>query len=347
LWSIGFFWFNLYFFILRQEYKTNRLSRAYGILKQVINDLPQPSLAKYRLTWKTFPLLIALLVLAVVAGVFSPLLGDIAALSFVDFLDFLLNIIPIIVTFLVLLSISYLVWFYSTRTMVPRRVVYGESVQRGDYNKSLRQIDNWRRLWPKYLYNFYRGLVLKEAGRYQEAESQLIESLKAGLNSNAVFLETVLNQLGYMMLSQQRYDQALQYFEAAVQIRPESSNTYASLADTYLYQGIQPERAMELIEHGVARLNKRYPLQGAIGGTRAWALALLGRETEARASLEQALRQKPPMDAEFNFIAGEVTRLLGNKTEAVSFFSRVLEIESQGMFRNRAERALHTMSEIS
>jgi tetratricopeptide (TPR) repeat protein len=158
-----------------------------------------------------------------------------------------------------------------------------------------------------------------------------------------------LNNLAYPLLLQGHYEEALHCLQGAILIHPEATNPYASLADVYLYQGIEPERALELMECAMERQKKsRQGVQGIHWATRAWALALLGQHDEAAESLRRASQsinpQVKPLFAELEYISGEVNRLAGRPGEARVYFNAVLTIDSQGMWRDRAERALHSMS---
>lgn len=163
-----------------------------------------------------------------------------------------------------------------------------------------------------------------------------------------------LFNLGYALLLQERYDEAMRCLESAIQICPNSSNAYASLADVYLYRDVDPERALELIEQGeqfFGLMSYAYGLGVAIRGSRAFALALSGQHLEAEKALAQGFRevnkkQKPAL-ASLYLSAGHVKRLAGKQAEAVADFNRVREIDPSGIFHDLANRALRALGEAS
>ena len=136
---------------------------------------------------------------------------------------------------------------------------------------------------------------------------------------------------------------------------------YSHLAEVYLRQGIQSERALELIEQALhlrelALQRKRESRQqrwmncyrlSEMWANRAWALALLGRQAEATESLARAFREadlgfKPAM-AGLYYRAGQVMILQGNRNTAVEHLSRACRIDPKGNYGHLAACALREM----
>jgi tetratricopeptide (TPR) repeat protein len=194
-------------------------------------------------------------------------------------------------------------------------------------------------------------MILLYAGRYAEAEQVLREYVASAKNLSSIYQSNSLNNLGYPLLLQGRYDEAMRCFEGAIEIHPESPNAYTSLADVYLYQGIEADRAFDLVNYATQLQTKaRRGVQSIHWATGAWALAQMGHFDEAAESLQAARAEinpdHKPLLAELEYISGQFHRLAGRPEEAKVHFNEVLAIDSQGMWRDRAERALRNMSGV-
>jgi len=102
-----------------------------------------------------------------------------------------------------------------------------------------------------------------------------------------------LVNLGYVLLGAKRYDEARETFEEAIRSRPNGAVAHSSLAEVYLQQGIELEKALQLVDLGIQFNDAKQAavdqhVFGYLFANRAWALFLLGRAEEARASLEEA-----------------------------------------------------------
>jgi hypothetical protein len=202
-------WLFFYDRISWQKAKTERLSRSNQILRQVISDLPATSQPRYKVTWRLFPISLGIFIGAIfcTALIFILLNLDLAV-AVSDFIDFLFVFIPIIFLGSVLIAVFYSTWLHITRRVLVSRLIGRWPSERSEYEERLVRLESWRWLWPSHLYFFYRGVLLELAGRYQEAESVLRESLKAGAKLNELLQAWILKQLGYIMLVQEHYNQA-------------------------------------------------------------------------------------------------------------------------------------------
>jgi tetratricopeptide (TPR) repeat protein len=79
------------------------------------------------------------------------------------------------------------------------------------------------------------------AGRLAEA-SEGYKKIKKERPLNAAVQEARLNDLGYSLLRDKRYPQAIAVFHINVELYPQSSNVYDSLGEAYLASG-DKERA--------------------------------------------------------------------------------------------------------
>ena len=137
------------------------------------------------------------------------------------------------------------------------------ALRRANYDRALKRVRLLRRLRPRSpLLLFLHGTVLLEGGRHTEAEELLRESLAEGQDSpsHAEAQGSALENLGYALLEQQRYGEAVQAFEGSIEINPGSAGPYSGLAEAYLRQATDPERALELMEKALEHKLKYLPL---------------------------------------------------------------------------------------
>ncbi len=227
-------------------------------------------------------------------------------------------------------------------------------VRRADYEGALRRVRRMRRANPKgAMALFLEGTVLDYAGRYAEAEELLRESLIEGqaqvpAESQAVALE---NQ-GYVYLKQGRYEEAQRAFEGSISIRPEGSGPYSGLAEVYLRQGIEPQRALDLAEKALQRKGASFLIRYVVDtyrwaemwGNKAWALALLGDHQRAQQALDQAFRHAPrgfkAEMAMLDFRAAQVARLKGDSARAIALLRQASQLDPEGGAGRLAAEAL-------
>jgi tetratricopeptide (TPR) repeat protein len=105
---------------------------------------------------------------------------------------------------------------------------------------------------------------------------ELLEILEKGVKTQP-HLGPLRNTYGYILLNVGRYTEAIQEFDAYVQLGPVEVNPYSSLAEGYIISG-QPEKALETLSHGF-EVNPSFELHTES----AWAYAMLGRYEEALA----------------------------------------------------------------
>jgi len=169
----------------------------------------------------------------------------------------------------------------------PRYWVYS-ALMKGEYTQALRNV---QQLETKYsqdfaaLYN--RGTILLFAGQYSEAEKFLRQSLQVGQKMTS-FLPEILTNLGYTFLRQGRYEEATRAFEGAIKLNPKAGHACCGLTEVYLFQGKEPQRALDLLVHFMNTTPKREvrdkTVWSSIISDEAWALALLGRHSINRGS---------------------------------------------------------------
>jgi tetratricopeptide (TPR) repeat protein len=201
---------------------------------------------------------------------------------------------------------------------------------------------------PAFL--FIHGTVLDFAGRHEEAVRVLRESLEEGQKNTIASQGLALENLGYALLHLGRYDEATQAFEASSAIDPKRGGPYSGLAEVLLFQGIRPDRALELAEQARQykcasasnRALDRYML-GEMWANCAWAQAMLGRY-EALESLERAFREGDhnfkPVLAGIHYRAAHVFHARGERGAVAEHLGKAVQIDPRGMYGVLAAQAL-------
>ncbi len=230
------------------------------------------------------------------------------------------------------------------------------ALRRADYAKALKRIailEKWRGKSAANL--FMEGTIHLFAGRYQQAEQLLRASLAEGQRKGALLEQSAaLDNLGFALMEQRRYDEAIKAFEGAIEIKADRDGPYNYLAEAYLRQGLEPQRALELIDRALhnkraTALSRRIDrhMFGEMWGNRAWALALLGRHAEALESIERGFAEtdqnfKPGL-AGLHWRVGQAQRARGDFAKAIGHFTQARELDPIGNYGHLSAQALRDM----
>jgi tetratricopeptide (TPR) repeat protein len=212
----------------------------------------------------------------------------------------------------------------------------------GTYDQALRHLKWLERLhlWsPSLLY--FKGTILMFAGRDREAEAVLRECLARDKRLGLV-------NLGYVLLSQRRFAEAAQALDEAIRLEPKKAVAYSSRAEVYLQQGIEPQKAIELLERGIeykrTDTQSRVDLHifGYLFANRAWALFLLDRQVEAEAAVQEAgqaaaAKMLKPGRAGVHYHIGKALVAGGQVQPAMQHFRQAREIDPDGRYAALSE----------
>jgi tetratricopeptide (TPR) repeat protein len=221
----------------------------------------------------------------------------------------------------------------------------------GDYDEALRRTQLLETKYAQALTTlYYRGTVLLFAGKYSEAESFLRQCLPEAMKANK-FQAEVLTNLGYALMRQGRYDEATRMYEAVLKLNPMSGHGTSGLAEVYLFQGIEPQKALDIIVQFMKVTPKRRVRDkstwGAIRGDEAWALALLGRYNDAREAIGLAFEMTDksfnPGVASLRYKEGKVFQIHGDPGRATKSFSQAIQLDPDGAMGQLARQALAEM----
>jgi hypothetical protein len=233
-------------------------------------------------------------------------------------------------------------------------------LDRGDYETALSRVERATKGQSRPTQLFFQGTILMLAGRYEEGEQALRAGLVAGRGIVAPEQQSVaLENLGWALIAQGRYDEAIRALETAIQLRPGGSDSYAVLAEAYLFQGIEPEKALTLARQAVRNKRRRF-LWGLLvdryvyanaWADQAWAHALLGRYEEADKALAHAFRVAEkgfrPAFAGVHYRAGCIKQLMGDREAALSHHRAAAELDPLGHYGRLAAQSLHELGPAS
>jgi tetratricopeptide (TPR) repeat protein len=151
---------------------------------------------------------------------------------------------------------------------------------------------------------------LELADRPAEAADCCSKALNSGHNLSPVDRALLLGCLGRALLDLGRYDESQQTLVHALSIGDPTGTCRASIAELFLRQGIEPEKVLHLTSQVISekvregawlyraltpwwredRLAPNLALRSTLWAQRAWALAILAREQEAREAIAEALQ---------------------------------------------------------
>jgi tetratricopeptide (TPR) repeat protein len=223
------------------------------------------------------------------------------------------------------------------------------ALKRGEYDLGLRRLAGIAWFSKSAPVLFLKGTVLMFAGRSAEAEAALRQSLVR--ETSPVHKSLVLVNIGYTLLAEGRYNEAKQALEEAIALRPDGAVAYSTLAEVYLRQGIEPQKALELLDRGIERkrasdrqMTVDLHIFGYLYANRAWALWLLGHPVEADEALDEARRYSAvdikPGAAGVRYRIGRVLLAEKRNTEAAKEFRQARQIDPKGIYASLSEAAL-------
>ena len=129
-----------------------------------------------------------------------------------------------------------------------------------------------------------RAEALEAAGRPGEAEAAYREALRR----DPIHQPQAWNNLGFLLLQAQRFDEALPLFEKATALDPDLAVAFVNAGSVYLLRQ-QLDEAAEQFEQALAADADYVPALGNLGLVR----AQQGRYDDARTLLQQVLRLDP------------------------------------------------------
>ena len=228
--------------------------------------------------------------------------------------------------------------------------------QRGDYEGGLRRANIlWGVLIGKGGYLTTRTSLLLMLGRFAEAEQMARKALTPTKN-NPSELSSALSMLGRALQEQNRYAEVLPCYEGAIKLSPGYAPYYTRLANFYLKQESELERAFALVQRALAYSDKPKPNRFlemfqwvALKGTEARLLALLGYHQQANAALEAGFDalavEFGPGLADLHLEAGYVSERQRDLAAAQSHYEQAQRLDPNGAMGQQAHLALLTLKQ--
>jgi tetratricopeptide (TPR) repeat protein len=219
-----------------------------------------------------------------------------------------------------------------------------DAYRRGEYEDQLRIIEGFRVNGSEPAeYLFFRGSTLLELGQLEEAEKCLRRSL--AFDQPAIFKALTEDELGLVLLEQERYDDAISAFENALVNAPGRGGPHRGVASALLRQDRQAGDALRRARTAVeldeaARKSAREDLDLNLAESLAifaWATAIYGGdELRVDELLARAFTLCPPttrpIRAEIHYHAARAYSALGKLGERETELDRAAEVDPKGNF---------------
>jgi tetratricopeptide (TPR) repeat protein len=329
--------------------------------------------------WIAAPIALALLIMlgAVAWLPISHLLRDLSFKQRVYAIATLTLLAPGVVLLVVVLLSVFALLFAAAgvgRDLLAPFLIWGP-MARGDYERALRRLRRLsRRKAETSTLLGLRGGVLLMAGRPTEAEGCYRECALRDHGKSRPVQALELSNLGTALIDQGRYEEARLCIGKAILLDVGTASPYQNMAQLYLVQGIEPEKALRFTDMAIeapapappkplrplsagessAYFKRSLPLVqaqdtrrysgGELFADKAWALALLGRHSEAEEAAQRALQESDPrflpVHAGIEWRLGMALLSMGRPSQATDRFRHAREIDPSGKYGSLAARAL-------
>lgn len=250
---------------------------------------------------------------------------------------------------LAVISVLFTVGFISYLVAVIKPQVY-----RGDYERALKFVRGWK--WLPVFHNLIvnlEGSILLFSGDYAKAEQCFRDVEKRGKKGERTTRGSNLGNLGWSLLRQGRYQEALNVLETSIAEYPEGADNFNGLGEVFLWLGNAPDKALEYLDRGID--NKRFRMTvdqyvwGELLANKAWALAQSGSRAEALKLFQQALDEAEqgciPALAGLHLRGAQIMRLCGNEAQAGEELKLAVQLDPKGGYGQMAKAALESERE--
>jgi tetratricopeptide (TPR) repeat protein len=264
--------------------------------------------------------------------------------------------VVILVFIAIAIRIALYVWSHKGHRRISRgmRTIAGinavmAAYHEGDYETGLQKAESLKDPFSKTAeYCFFRGTMLHHLGRLQEAEASLREGLPLEDEPNRRAL--VYNTLATVLMDQERYPEAMAFYENAGRAWPDRGSSHRGIAEVWLRQGREFPEALEHARQAAeidraASGMKKEALDTRLGedlATLAWAVAASstvaanpGAATEVESLLAEAFQlsgtKTKPVLAQIHYQAGKAYEYLKLREEARENFRKAAEVDPNGI----------------
>jgi tetratricopeptide (TPR) repeat protein len=255
----------------------------------------------------------------------------------------------------VALVVLYLVWRRTGKGVVAKALRMNRTIKaimsayrRGDYATGLEKTESLKDGTAETAeYCMFRGLMLHQLGRLNEAEACLREALP--LHDEARQRALILNSLASVLMDQERCAEAIAFYENAGGVWPDRGASLRGIAEVWLHQGREPNEALEQARQAVqidrhATGMSKETLASRLGedlAVLAWALAVNSHDpTEVESALTEAFQlcgnKSASVSAQIHYHAGRAYVALHVSDKSREHLQRAAEIDPQGRFGRMA-----------
>ncbi|MFB0534036.1 MAG: tetratricopeptide repeat protein [Anaerolineae bacterium] len=185
------------------------------------------------------------------------------------------------------------------------------------------------------LAHYFLGVTYRSLGMWKAARTRFWRAVNLDPNNAALCVD-----LAQAYLEEPDYVAAEGWFRAAVQREPEDARFQLILAQFYV------DHVYKVEEEGVPAALRAVELDAesaAAHDVLGWAYHLTGHWREARTHLQRALALEPDM-ARAHYHLGAVYTARGDVEVAQREYQRAIDLDSEGFYRQRAEKALEELN---
>lgn len=222
----------------------------------------------------------------------------------------------------------------------------------GDYATALEKAESLKDGSSKTAeYCFFHGTMLQHLGKLAEAEASLREGLS--MEESPQRRALVFNTLGSVLMDQERFPEAIAFYENAGRTWPDRGANLRGIAEVWLHQGRELPEALDHAQQAVeidrkATGMKKEALDSRLGedlGVLAWALAANGKPAqEVDSTLAEAFHLcgsgTKPVLAELHYHAGRAYAELHDTEKSREHFCQAAEIDLQGQIGRKARSTI-------
>lgn len=164
---------------------------------------------------------------------------------------------------------------------------------------------------------YLNGVALNELGEQEDAEDMLEQALlMSGSDGRLQF--NIQSRMGLVLNAQQRYQEADEAFDLAMQLNGESPELLNNYSFVLAERGEQLAKAKEMIE----KANKLLPGVPGYEDTYGWVLYKMRNFEEAQKWLGQAVKNSKENDPQILEHYGDVLYQLGDVDQAIQYWTK-------------------------
>jgi tetratricopeptide (TPR) repeat protein len=208
--------------------------------------------------------------------------------------------------------------------------------QLGQYEAGWDNLEKAVTLEPdSVLAHYFLGVTYRSLGMWEAARMRFWRAVNLDPTNAALCVD-----LAQAYLEEHDYVAAEGWFQAAVQREPKDARFQLILAQFYV------DHAYKVEEEGVTaalRAVEIDPENAAAHDVLGWAYHLTGHWREARTHLQRALALEPDL-ARAHYHLGALYAARGDVEAAQREYQRAIDLDTEGFFRQRAEKALEGLT---